>query len=111
MDKKEYFELYKDPRWQKLRLEILERDEWTCKNCNNKKGTLHVHHKYYEKNKKPWEYNNKSLVTLCNDCHESEGKNSKFNEKIFREAFYCAGFLSEHFFIIGYGFYNMKMKK
>ncbi len=30
---------------------------------------LHVHHKYYIKNKQPWEYKNEALITMCNWCH------------------------------------------
>lgn len=30
---------------------------------------LHVHHKFYIENKLPWEYENDSLITLCNWCH------------------------------------------
>ena len=32
-------------------------------------ATLHVHHKLYILNRKPWEYNDDKLVTLCSDCH------------------------------------------
>lgn len=31
---------------------------------------LHVHHKYYILGRKPWEYPNDALITLCSDCHE-----------------------------------------
>lgn len=30
---------------------------------------LHVHHKYYVRNKYPWEYKLNSLITLCSNCH------------------------------------------
>lgn len=66
-----YNEALKDPRWQKKRLEILERDDWTCKICDSKDKTLHVHHKYYteETRKEPWDIFSSALVTLCEDCH------------------------------------------
>lgn len=67
-----YQEKLKDPRWQKKRLEILDRDGWECKECGNDKKTLHIHHKFYEKGKDPWEYENDMLVTLCGECHEEE---------------------------------------
>lgn len=66
-----YAEKLKDPRWQKKRLEILNRDEFTCQECGSKEKTLHVHHTHYIKNKNPWEYDNRSLVTLCWDCHRN----------------------------------------
>lgn len=65
----DYLELLKDPRWQKKRLEILERDGWGCKWCGGKDKTLHVHHIFYFKDKEPWEVNNGFLVTLCEECH------------------------------------------
>jgi len=30
---------------------------------------LHVHHKYYEKYKLAWDYDDSALITLCWDCH------------------------------------------
>lgn len=62
-----------DPRWQKKRLEILNRDEWACRICFDSKSTLHVHHRRYEYGKEPWDYPDEWLVTLCADCHEAEG--------------------------------------
>jgi hypothetical protein len=59
-----YSEKLKDPRWQKLRLEILERDEWSCQACGNAEKTLHVHHTHYVKGFEPWDY--------VDDCHEIE---------------------------------------
>lgn len=31
---------------------------------------LNIHHKYYIEGKKPWEYSNNALITLCEDCHK-----------------------------------------
>jgi len=70
MPKKSYYDYLKDPRWQKKRLKILERDQWTCTVCSNKEGTLHAHHNYYIKDKKPWEYQDYIIETLCEDCHK-----------------------------------------
>ena len=61
---------YKHPKWQKKRLEILERDKYTCQNCEGTEDQLHVHHKSYKKNHKVWEYENDNFITLCNSCHE-----------------------------------------
>ena len=74
MEKKKetYSELLKDPRWQKKRLEILNRDNFTCQICGHNDRTLHVHHIHYKKGKKPCEYDEESLITLCDDCHEEE---------------------------------------
>lgn len=67
---KTYLEKLKDPRWQKLRLEIFKRDKWTCRICKSKDKTLSIHHRYYKKGAEPWEYPKKALVTLCEKCHK-----------------------------------------
>lgn len=40
---------------------------------------LHIHHKYYKLGKKPWEYPNEALTTLCFLCHEKLHKESKIS--------------------------------
>ena len=74
--------LWKDPRWQKKRLEILERDGWKCRICEDSKKTLHVHHCFYNKKFKPWEYpKDCGLITLCEDCHKVEHEERKNAEE------------------------------
>lgn len=75
-----YQEKLKDPRWQKKRLEILERDEWACRSCGDKDNTLHVHHKKYHGN--PWESPDNELITYCKDCHNAAGKYDEYWEEI-----------------------------
>lgn len=70
MGKKSYSEKLKDPRWQKRRLAVLERDGWTCQNCGDTDSTLHVHHRWYEG--EPWDAPDEALETLCADCHQEE---------------------------------------
>jgi hypothetical protein len=82
--KQTYSEKLRDPRWQKLRLEILNRDNFTCQECLDKATTLHVHHKTYTKGKDPWEYENYNLITLCEVCHEIEEK-IKLQKKSLKE--------------------------
>jgi hypothetical protein len=66
-----YSDKLKSPKWQKKRLEILNRDNFTCRMCGSEDKTLHIHHlEYY--NCEPWEYDNRLLITLCENCHESE---------------------------------------
>jgi hypothetical protein len=67
-----YSEKLRDPRWQKKRLEILERDGWTCRECFDTESTLVVHHRKYLPGKDPWDYPEKLLITLCEGCHEQE---------------------------------------
>ena len=70
MEKKTYLEKLKDPRWQKKRLEILDRDHWQCKACADKEKTLNVHHIFYLPNTEPWEIPSGLLITLCENCHK-----------------------------------------
>lgn len=67
----EYSKLLRDPRWQKKRLEILERDGWKCRYCGDTESTLHIHHLWYEDAHQPWQAHSWSLLTLCESCHES----------------------------------------
>ncbi len=63
-----YAEKLRDPRWQKKRLQILERDKWRCKACHSADKNLQVHHLYYAR-LDPWEYPDHVYQTLCDDCH------------------------------------------
>ena len=72
-----YSELLKDPRWQKRRLQILDRDKFTCQHCGETTKTLHVHHIHYYTGMLPWEYADGLLITLCYECHELEEARKK----------------------------------
>lgn len=68
-----YSEQYKDPRWQKLRLVVLNRDEWKCVICGDEESTLNVHHPVYHPDAENiWDYDEGHLITLCKNCHENE---------------------------------------
>lgn len=82
---KPYYELLKDPRWQRRRLEIFERDKFACTDCGDKAKTLHVHHRRYDFGKMPWEYEDGLLVTVCEDCHERLTTESKAVKAAFAE--------------------------
>ena len=69
-----YSEKLKDPRWQKKRLEVLERDGWKCRYCHASDKPLHVHHLIYLKNKDPWEIKSGFLITFCDECHKPESE-------------------------------------
>lgn len=64
-----YLDLLKSPMWQKKRLQIMSRDNFSCKGCGATDEKLNVHHIRYAENCKPWEYDNKLLTTLCDKCH------------------------------------------
>lgn len=63
-----YAEKLKNPKWQKKRLEILQRDSFACVYCGDTESTLHVHHEDYM-GKNPWETPDFLLNTVCEDCH------------------------------------------
>lgn len=65
-----YGEKFKDPRWQKLRLETLQAFDFICQTCGDTKSTLNVHHVNYRKGAEPWEYQRSDLTVLCERCHE-----------------------------------------
>lgn len=102
----DYSEKLKDPRWQKKRLKILERDEFTCQICFDSKSTIHIHHRRYVVGKDPWEIPDRALVSLCEICHESE-------QDMIKDACACLveiireRFLSESIFEITEGFHQM----
>lgn len=81
-----YSEKLRDPRWQKKRLEVMQRDEWTCQICGDSASTLNVHHRWYDRGVEPWDYGLEALVTLCERCHATESKGRKFVEDMLIEA-------------------------
>lgn len=70
IEKPSYSDLLKSPKWQKKRLEILNRDNFTCQLCGDTETQLQVHHKRYITGNDPWEYGNNDLITACQDCHK-----------------------------------------
>ena len=70
-----YADKLKDPRWQKKRLEIMDRDNWKCVNCGATENTLVVHHVKYDG--EPWDGADADKQTLCNKCHNAMGKHPK----------------------------------
>jgi hypothetical protein len=68
----EYWKKLSDRRWQRKRLEILERAGFECESCGDASNEkqLHIHHTYYEKGVEPWEYPEESLMCVCKDCHK-----------------------------------------
>lgn len=67
-----YQQKLSDPRWQKKRLEIFNRDNWACTNCGETKLELHAHHELYSG--EPWEVSSDLIKTLCHLCHTNKHK-------------------------------------
>jgi hypothetical protein len=102
-DRKSYYDLLKHPKWQKLRLKVMQKANFECQNCGSKDSTLHIHHSYYEKDKAPWEYPEDTLQCLCEDCHkEIRGLYARLDENIRRIKeidTFCGGLLER---LVGY---------
>lgn len=81
---------YKDqllhPNWQRRRLEMLSKHEYTCENCGDKESTLHVHHRRYIKGRMVWEYEDEGLAVLCAACHKNQHAHRELLDKILYEA-------------------------
>jgi hypothetical protein len=83
-----YSDLLKNPRWQRTRLGILDRDNWQCAYCGREDKTLHVHHHFYgPKGSMPWDIPDFALITLCEDCHTKEEQIKELDEDLLREFF------------------------
>ena len=64
-----YKEQLRDPRWQRVKSRIQIRDNFKCRFCGDSTSFLNVHHLFYTSGKKVWEYDDESLITLCESCH------------------------------------------
>ena len=83
--KETYASKLKNPKWQKLRLNVFERDKFTCILCKDDTTELHVHHTLYKG--EPWEAPIETLKTVCKTCHMFLEKMYTFtnNKDIFPE--------------------------
>ena len=71
---KEQLKLYKSTNWHEFRDRIIERDNHCCCRCgkSDKEVQLQVHHLNYICGRKPWQYPEIELETLCKGCHAEE---------------------------------------
>lgn len=65
-----YLEQIRNPKWQKKRLEIMQRDGFKCCICKANDKPLNVHHLYYMPKTLIWEYDNEAMKTVCEEHHE-----------------------------------------
>lgn len=75
-----YQELLRDPRWQRKRLEVMNRFNFRCAACKRGDRELHVHHRYYVTGRLPWEYPDSAFVCLCEPCHGLAPVTDDFHE-------------------------------
>lgn len=69
MANKTYAEKLRHPKWQKKRLQVLEKFNFKCLMCEDEETELHVHHKSYLPDTEPWEYPIDNFEVLCKNCH------------------------------------------
>jgi hypothetical protein len=81
-----YREQWKDPRWQKKRLEAMQEAQWECEKCGDKGTTLNVHHRRYVKGRMVWEYELAELAVLCEPCHLDEHADRELLDRLIVEA-------------------------
>lgn len=73
LKQEQYAKKLQDARWQRKRLEVFSRDNFTCQGCGKNEHhsiTLNCHHIKYG-NGEPWEIDSKHLTTVCNSCHSA----------------------------------------
>lgn len=75
MKKKTYNQLLSDNRWKALSVK-LRRERPYCELCRKPDTdvTTQVHHGFYNRDLKPWEYPEESLWVLCEECHAAMDK-------------------------------------
>ena len=59
----------KTARWQVLRHQILERDEWACRCCGTRRGRLEIDHIQPVRTQPELAFNPGNLQVLCASCH------------------------------------------
>lgn len=65
-----YLEMLRSPKWQKKRLEILQKHDFKCDECGERDRELQVHHCWYEKGKMPWDYPDECFKVQCDTHHK-----------------------------------------
>jgi 5-methylcytosine-specific restriction endonuclease McrA len=89
-----YADKLKDPRWQRKRLEVFERDNFTCRACGDDFNTLNVHHLHYYAGCEPWDYGLGDLITLCENCHKFETETRRSLEQDLIQTIKACGWLA-----------------
>lgn len=69
LNQQSYSDKLRDPRWQKKRLEVMQRDAFTCVICGDAGTPLNIHHSKYSGD--PWDVEIEHLKTVCEHCHSA----------------------------------------
>lgn len=89
-----YSQKLKNPLWQRKRLLIFQRDNFTCTYCGSTNRELQVHHLDYINGIEPQDYPDDMLTTLCDVCHAKE-KARKKHETYLLTSLKMKGFLAD----------------
>lgn len=69
-----YIELKKQLEFEnEIRQKVLDRDNHTCQNCEDKLGKFDIHHILKRKEHGTWHLDN--LITVCKKCHKKVEQN------------------------------------
>jgi 5-methylcytosine-specific restriction endonuclease McrA len=90
-----YSEKLRHPKWQKKRLEILQRDNFTCQCCFDDDTELNVHHKKYIFGNEIWDYDDSVFITLCIDCHKDITESKRNIKNIIDDNFVTTDYIFE----------------
>ncbi|MGF6636791.1 HNH endonuclease [Paraburkholderia sp. MM6662-R1] len=101
MSANDYAEKLRDPRWQRRRLEIMQRDNFACTECGDTESTLNVHHRRYIRGVEPWDCPTAMLVTLCERCHEAIHEGCRTIAEALFDAMRTAGAGEQEFDVFG----------
>lgn len=70
INKYKWDQRYLHPMWRKRRKQIIQKDDFKCRQCGNT-HKLVVHHLVYQSGFQIWEYKDEHLVTWCENCHDT----------------------------------------
>ena len=79
-----------------------------CQICSDTETTLVVHHRCYLHNIDPWDYPSEYLVTLCEDCHETEREAMKEFEPLLLQQI-KSKFFADDIRRLALGFSNLEL--
>ena len=81
---KSYSEQLRTPEWKAFRQRVIDVNGRACRACRRSDKIIQVHHLFYEKTRKPWDYELNEVTVLCEDCHASmHDELQKFRKFVF----------------------------
>lgn len=84
-NKQTYTALLNTDEWRAFARVIRKQRGGACECCRQSNKELHVHHFFYDPNKKPWEANGANVIVLCRECHTELHKQlQSFRRYVFR---------------------------